>query len=105
MPSRRTTRASCSKQDDSIDIASRKTAKLPGGGANFVDTELKVVVKQAAGTLMIFRPAHRHGTTAGEGMSNRAVSITFSERILDAFQKAMKGPEIISGKGAGEGSL
>lgn len=99
------TRAACSKQDDSTSLASQKATGLSGGGANFVDAGLKVVVKQAAGTLMIFRPEHHHGTTAAEGMSNRAVSITFSQRILDAFEKAMAGLKISPGEGAGEGSL
>lgn len=104
LPSRPVTRAACSKPDASSSIASQKSAKLAGGGANFVDAGLKVVVKQAAGTLMVFRPAHPHGTTAAEGMSNRAISITFSQRILDAYEVAKKGLKICPGRGAGEGN-
>lgn len=33
------------------------------GAGNFVDTDLKVVVKPARGTVLAFRPDHRHGTT------------------------------------------
>ena len=102
-----------------------------GGGANFVDLNMKVVVKQAAGTLMIFKPEHLHGTTKSCGAShnflfctrsithrhnyvgavNHAITYAFSTRIKDAFLKAVAKRDetgslgkVESQEGAGEGN-
>lgn len=71
-----------------------------GGGANFVDVDLRVVVKQARGTLMIFKPDHRHGTTIPCGAVNHAVTAAFSQRVVDAKLLG----QIVSVSGAGEGN-
>ena len=79
----------------------------PGGGGNFVDITLGVVVQQATGTLMAFQPEYLHGTTRLCGAHNRMCTITFSSHIAEAFKIAEKGTKIKSGAGAGdsEGSL
>ncbi|KAK6971426.1 hypothetical protein R3P38DRAFT_2479492, partial [Favolaschia claudopus] len=48
------------------------------GGGNFVDMSLRVVVEQATGTLFIFDPTHKHGTTRLCGAHNYTESFTFS---------------------------
>jgi len=42
-----------------------------GGGGNFVDITLGVVVKQAQATLMLFQPEFAYGTTRLCGAHNR----------------------------------
>lgn len=74
------------------------------GGGNFVDITLRVVVKQAKGTLMAFQPEYAHGTTRLCGAHNRMCTITFSSHILDAFRVAQGGTRIDSGPGAGDGN-
>ncbi|KAJ6516895.1 hypothetical protein C8R47DRAFT_1313230 [Mycena vitilis] len=76
-----------------------------GGGGNFVDMSLKVVVKQAAGTLFAFDPTFRHGTTRLCGAHNHTVTIAFSARIHDAFEQARQGISIDAGSGAGDGNV
>lgn len=73
----------------------------PGG--NFVDVSLRIVVKQAAGTLIAFQPEFPHGTTKLAGAHNRICAITFSEHILKAYEKAIVagGSGIESGSGTG----
>ncbi|KAJ7156697.1 hypothetical protein C8R46DRAFT_1294394 [Mycena filopes] len=61
------------------------------GGGNFVDLTLKVKVKQAARTLMAFRPEYLHGTTRLCGAHSMGCTIPFCTRILDAFRKAQAG--------------
>jgi hypothetical protein len=75
----------------------------PGG--NFVDVSLRVVVEQAAGTLMAFEPEYPHGTTQLNGAHNCMCAITFSLHILEAYEKAVaaKGVTVESGSGAGKG--
>ncbi|KAK7036891.1 hypothetical protein R3P38DRAFT_2517117, partial [Favolaschia claudopus] len=75
------------------------------GGGNFVDMSLRVVIEQATGTLFMFNPTHRHGTTRLCGAHNYTASFTFSQHIKDAFDKANKGPHIEAGKGAGDGNF
>lgn len=75
-----------------------------GGGGNFVDITLRVVVRQATGTLMAFQPEYPHGTTRLCGAHNRTCAITFSTHILDAYKIAVAGAKVESGLGAGEGS-
>jgi hypothetical protein len=73
------------------------------GRGNFVDLTLKIVVKQAAGTLMAFQPKFPHGTTRLCGAHNRVVAITFSSHILKSYEIAMKGARVEGGAGAGDG--
>ncbi|TRM62016.1 hypothetical protein BD626DRAFT_499509, partial [Schizophyllum amplum] len=51
----------------------------PGGGANFVDVTLGIIVKNAARTAMAFRPGYQHGTTACHGAINRGLTNNFDE--------------------------
>ena len=78
---------------------------IDGGGANFVDATLKVVVKAAVGTLFIFQPDQLHGTTLAYGAVNHNIAITFSQRVADEYREVLaKGQSISSGGGAGEGN-
>lgn len=61
-----------------------KTASYPPG-SSFVDASLRVVVKQSVGTAMSFQPAYLHGTSIGHGASNAIISITFTQRVADAW--------------------
>lgn len=72
----------------------------PGG--SFVDVGLRVVVRQARGTLIAFQPEHQHGTTRLFGAHNYLCSINFSTKVLDA-KKVAEEPQVISGNSAGEG--
>jgi len=80
-----------------------KEAWPSGGGGNFVDITLRVVVKQAVGTLMLFQPEYLHGTTRLCGAQNRLCVITFSTHILEAYQIAAEGTKLEAGDGGGEG--
>lgn len=73
------------------------------GGENFVDASLRVVVHQAARTLIAFRPAHLHGTTRTCGATNTMISISFSKRVADAWAKAssLERAQVVAGSGAG----
>lgn len=73
---------------------------MPGG--SFVDVGLRVVVRQAVGTLIAFQPDHFHGTTRLFGAQNRLISINFSSHILEAFKKAQLGTVVEAGSPAGE---
>lgn len=86
-----------------LETSSPKSNLLPGGGLNFVDVSLRVVVKNSCGTLMAHRPNYPHGTTYGYGTSNLSLSITFSERLAKAWKKKTDDilQSIVSGKGAG----
>lgn len=44
---------------------------VPGG--DFVDAKIKVIVRQCANTLIAFRPAHIHGTTPTDAVTNHCV--------------------------------
>jgi hypothetical protein len=74
-----------------------------GGGGNFVDTSLRVVVKSAKGTMTCFLPEEIHGTTRLCGAHQRRITIAFSERIADAYRKAQEGISVQDGEGAGHG--
>ena len=81
------------------------TSKWPiGGGGNFVDATLRVVVKQAVGTMMAFMPQYMHGTTRLCGAHNWGCAITFSKHIKDAYDVAVAGTKVEAGEGAGEGN-
>jgi hypothetical protein len=82
-----------------------KAAWPAKGGGNFVDITLGVVVQQATGTLMAFKPEHLHGTTRLCGAHNRMCTITFSSHIAEAFKIASMGPKVEPGSGAGEGNV
>ena len=85
-------------------VAHLPDQSIDGGGANFVDASLQVVVKQAKGTLMVFRPQFYHGTTLAAGAVNHAVTYAFSKRVCDGWRdmQKKKGVEILDE--AGEGS-
>ena len=72
------------------------------GGGNFVDLTLHIVVKQATGTLMAFKPEFPHGTTRLCGAHNRICAITFSSHILHAYHVAASGDTVQQGNGAGD---
>ncbi|KAF8218363.1 hypothetical protein K438DRAFT_1925472 [Mycena galopus ATCC 62051] len=76
-----------------------------GGGGNFVDMSLKVIVKQATSTLIAFDPTKAHGTTRLCNAHNQIAAITFSRHIYKAFQKAAAGIVIDTGEGAGDGNF
>ena len=57
-------------------------------GSSFVDVGLKVVVRQATGTMMAFQPEQLHGTTIANGAVNTGMAITFSRRVSDAWNDA-----------------
>ena len=62
----------------------------PFPGSSFVDIGLKVVVRQATGTMMAFQPECLHGTTSAHGAVNNSIIISFSRRIHDAWEDAKK---------------
>jgi hypothetical protein len=70
--------------------------KIPGNqvasfpGSSFVDVGLKVVVRQATGTMMAFQPEQLHGTTIANGAVNTGMAITFSRRVGDAWEEAKR---------------
>lgn len=77
--------------------------QVEGGGSNFVDATLRVVVKHAPGTMTAHKAEEPHGTTEPYGSANLNMSIAFSKRLLDAWKKKTKKQKakIISGAGAG----
>ncbi|KAF8960534.1 hypothetical protein BDZ97DRAFT_1704149 [Flammula alnicola] len=77
----------------------------PGGGSSFVDLSLKVVVRQALGTMMAIRPEFMHGTSMGYGAENSGVTISFSERIVEAWETARRlGITVESFQDTGDGN-
>jgi hypothetical protein len=91
--------------DRVVDEKQARTAWPAGGGGNFADITLGVVVQQATGTLMAFQPQYLHGTTRLCGAHNRMCTITFSSHIAEAFKIAAEGTKVDSGAGAGEGNV
>lgn len=71
-----------------------------------MDVSLRVVVKQAKGTLMVFKPKKPHGTTLACGAVNHAITIAFSQRIMAAWGGATDAErqEIVTQARAGEGN-
>lgn len=96
------TRASIKKQQPP---AAQADAPLQGGGS-FVDASLKVVVRQERGTMIAFRPDHMHGTSIMNGAVNAIISINFSSRVAEAWEKAGHSERamVIASSGAGEGN-
>ncbi|KAJ7715587.1 hypothetical protein B0H16DRAFT_1615630 [Mycena metata] len=104
MPSRPSTRSQSGPITPKVDPATEHPARWPiGGGGNFVEMSLMVVVKQATGTLLAFDPSFRHGTTRLCGGHNHTITIAFSAHIKDAFEYAKNGFHE-SGAGAGDGN-
>lgn len=68
---------------------------LPGGGGNFADHGLRILVKQAKRTFLTFCPAKSaHSTTASAAATNYIVVFAFSAHIGEAcvrLQEAMNG--------------
>ncbi|KAH9917278.1 uncharacterized protein B0H18DRAFT_41758 [Fomitopsis serialis] len=77
---------------------------LPSGGANFVDVGLRVVIKQAAGTLIGFKADYSHGTTLAYGAVNHSISIAFSRPLAQAWKDSLLNKGVTSAPGAGEGN-
>lgn len=96
--SRYFTRSQATKKPDDIGLWPE------GGGGNFVELTLRVVVRQAQGTMMAFQPKYAHGTTRLCGAHNRVCTITFSSHILQAYQTACAGTKVDGGSGAGDGN-
>ena len=63
----------------------------PGGGASFVDFTLKVVVREAPGTMMVTWPKYMHATTKGYGVENSGITITLSDHIKEPWLAATQG--------------
>ncbi|TDL13220.1 hypothetical protein BD410DRAFT_847188 [Rickenella mellea] len=85
--------------------AQQSSSNVPAnGGANFVDTSLKVVVRAALGTIFAFKPDLYHGTTVARGILNHNILVTFSKRLADAMTDAVQRPGFMSAPGAGEGN-
>jgi hypothetical protein len=71
-------------------------------GASFVDLDLRVAVLQSAGTALAFQPGRLHGTTIGKGARNHNITISFSQRVADAWKEAEDAErKVIGGEGAG----
>jgi hypothetical protein len=87
----------------SNDSGENRAAWPAGGGGNFVDITLRIVVCQATGTLIAFQPEYPHGTTCLCGAHNRTCAVTFLAHILDAYRITVRGVKVESGPGAGEG--
>lgn len=75
-----------------------------GGGGSYIDTSLKVIVCMAAGTMYGYHPAHHHGTSRRWGAHTRQITIAFSTHIANAHKQALKGNQVVSKEGAGEGN-
>lgn len=73
--------------------ATRQSARLaesnpkpvvpPGAGGSFVDVSLKVIVKQAQGTMLAFQPDLIHGTTVSHGAVNHIIAVTFCRSVAE----------------------
>lgn len=57
------------------------------GGGSFVDVQLGVKVLFKTGTMFAFDPERLHGTTELEGAESYGVSLAFSQRLIDCFDK------------------
>ncbi|KAJ7656713.1 hypothetical protein DFH06DRAFT_1198319 [Mycena polygramma] len=97
-------RTRSSQQPIVADMQEDMSKWLIDGGGNFVDVSLRVRVKQAAATLMAFRPEYMHGTTRLCGAHSMGCTIPFCTRLLVAFNKAKEQTSVESFAGAGEDS-
>jgi hypothetical protein len=66
-------------------VNTNEAQNLPGGGANFVDVGLKVLVKQETGTLISFDSNYLHGTTQSVGAVNWSYALTFTKRLNNGW--------------------
>ncbi|KAE9384279.1 hypothetical protein BT96DRAFT_1008237 [Gymnopus androsaceus JB14] len=58
-------------------------------GGNYVNVELGTVVESAPGTLILFQPRQRHGTTLSYCACNYGYAITFSRRLIDGYRELL----------------
>jgi hypothetical protein len=63
---------------------------LAGGGGNFINVSLKVIIKGAKGTMVGFLPEHIHSTTRLCGMHKHGMTLAFSSQLTEAFKKAQQ---------------
>ena len=84
-------------------LPSLASTSQPKPGGSFVEVELKVIVRQAQGTLVSFKPDHQHATNRLFNAHNRLCSINFLSRILEAFKIAKEDAHVAAGAGAGDG--
>lgn len=61
---------------------------LGNGGSNFYAASINVLVESAAGTAMAHRASEPHATTILTGAVNYGISIAFSGRLADAWNRA-----------------
>lgn len=61
---------------------------MPFGG-DFVDIGLKVLMRASSDTLFSFRANELHGTTSMQDVEQLGLAFPFSERIVDAYNKAL----------------
>jgi hypothetical protein len=64
--------------------------KIPAHGLDYVDVDIKVIVRGAAKTLTAFQPKWRHGTTRGHRIIQLGCALTSSCHVSDAYQEALK---------------
>jgi hypothetical protein len=71
-----------------------------------VDASLKVVVRQARGTIAAFQPVYMHGTSIVNGARNSIISINFSSRLAEAWEKVgeLGRASVTASSGAGDGN-
>ena len=84
-------------------LSSASAVLQPKPGGSFIEVELKVIVQQAQGTLISFKPDHQHATSRLFNAHNRLCSINFSSRILEALKIAKDNAHVEAGAGAGDG--
>lgn len=65
-------------------------------GGDFVDRNLKIIMRNAPGTLWCFIPSHVHGTTALWRKQTVGITVTFSSHINVALQKAREAEDGVS---------
>ncbi|KAF4605852.1 hypothetical protein EYR40_004643 [Pleurotus pulmonarius] len=81
---------------DNVDDSANKSA-----GSSFVDVGLRVAVRAASASLVIWNPNNAHGTTRSYGAENSGIAITFSSKVCDVYRKLTSTGLVESGSGAG----
>ncbi|KAF7424823.1 hypothetical protein PC9H_010134 [Pleurotus ostreatus] len=66
---------------DNVDDSADKSA-----GSSFVDVGLRVAVRAASASLVIWNPNNAHGTTRSYGAENSGIAITFSSKVCDVYR-------------------
>ena len=75
---------------------------IPARGGSFVDITLRVIVKQAMGTLLAHDTEEPHGTTIGPAASsNLIMANVFTRKLADSWGQLLKECKVESGEGAG----